>query len=595
MKHLIYKFQCASLFTKIALISLTCSLSIFIFTTFITLNVSKNVLIETFSNSNYKILNEVSSSFANLNDHIANVLSIIEHSSDFEDYLSNVHNDNFDDDNTTPDDYTLLYNIDKSFDVFPDDIYSNITVYIIGTNGKTYIKGHNYFSFDEDETLNSDLTHKAVKNCGKLVYGFTSYKNIFDKSTSTAITAAKVLMDKDSKEIYGYAYIVISQNDFRKCYMPFIGVSNNIEILSQDGTIVSSSRFDEIGTTDQDMLDISKHMLDNSIDVYSHKYKSINAAILSIYLPYYDFNLIGIIDKDIIIHEMFNTSKIFVINIVILLVFMAITSQIIRKTTEPLSLLSQKMSKISSGHFNDYLEIEGGTEIRQLTSAYNYMLDGINKYMNDILEMEKEKRKAEIHALQMQINPHFLYNTLTSIKWLIWQKEIDKSTKTIDAFIALLQNTISNRKEMITIDEEIENLKNYVFINHIRYGDKIKVNYFVNPECSNYKIPKLILQPFIENAFFHAFTDREDGLISVFINLRDDDIVAEIIDDGVGIPEKNINHILESDELKEHFTSIGINNVNDRIKLIYGAEYGVTISSELNFGTSVKIVIPKNS
>lgn len=588
MKRLVYKFQSASLSVKIALISITCSLCIFIFTTCITLNVSKNVLIDTFSNSNYKILNEVSNSFSNLNDHIANVLSIIEHNPEFKEYLTEDYTDR-------KNDYSLLYKIDKSFDVFPNDIYSNITVYIVGTNRKTFIKGHNYFTFDKDEMLNSELTQKAVKNCGKLVYGFSDYKGHSNKIGSTAITAAKVLMKKDTKEIYGYAYIIISQEDFRKCYMPFVGISNNIQILSQDGTIVSSSKYSEIGTLDNDMLRTSKHILNNNLSVYSHKYNGINAAILAIYLPYYNFNLVGIIDKDIIINEMFNTSKIFIINVLIVLFFVIITSQIIRKTTKPLSILSHKMSKISSGHFNDYLEIEGGTEIRQLTSAYNYMLDGINKYMNDLLEMEKEKRTAEIHALQMQINPHFLYNTLTSIKWLIWQKEINKSTKTIDAFIALLQNTISNKNEMITIEEEINNLKNYVFINHIRYGDKIKVNYFVNPECSNYKIPKLILQPFIENSFFHAFTDKEDGLISVFINIKDENIVAEIIDNGVGIPEKNIDNILESNDLKEHFTSIGINNVNDRIKLIYGVQYGVTISSELNFGTSVKIVIPKNN
>ena len=289
---------------------------------------------------------------------------------------------------------------------------------------------------------------------------------------------------------------------------------------------------------------------------------------------------------------MFNTSKIYIFNILIVIFFVIITFQIIRKTTKPLSLLSKKMSKISSGNFNDYLEVSGSSEVRQLTTAYNYMLDDINKYMIDIIQIEKEKRIAEIHALQMQINPHFLYNTLTSIKWLIWQNANEKSVKTIDAFIALLQNTISNKHEMITIDEEIQNLKNYVFINHIRYGDKIKVNYFVNPECNNYKIPKLILQPFIENSFFHGFTDRDQGLISVFFNNEDNNIIAEIIDNGVGIPENNISNIFDSNSLKEHFTSIGINNVNDRIKLLYGDDYGVTISSELNFGTSVKIVFP---
>ena len=207
--------------------------------------------------------------------------------------------------------------------------------------------------------------------------------------------------------------------------------------------------------------------------------------------------------------------------------------------------------------------------------------------------MQKEKRKAEIHALQMQINPHFIYNTLSSIKWLMWQGNVEKSIGTIDAFISLLQNTISNKNEMITILEEIDNLKNYVLINHIRYGDSINVTFFVIPNCEDYIIPKLILQPFIENAFFHGFTDQSTGAIHVFVNEQAGNLICEIIDNGVGIASEDMKSILKKSTKKhEHFTSIGVHNVNDRIKLIYGDDYGVTITSELNKGTTVKVIIP---
>ena len=221
------------------------------------------------------------------------------------------------------------------------------------------------------------------------------------------------------------------------------------------------------------------------------------------------------------------------------------------------------------------------------------MLDGLNNYVHEQIKMQKEKRKAEIHALQMQINPHFIYNTLASIKWLMWQGNIEKSTETIDAFISLLQNTISNKNEMITIIEEIENSKNYVLINHVRYGNNINVNFFVVPNCEDYIIPKLILQPFIENAFFHGFTDKSTGSIHVFVNEQGGNLICEIIDNGVGIANEDIKNILRKSSKKhEHFTSIGVNNVNDRIKLLYGDDYGVTITSELNKGTTVKVIIP---
>ena len=146
---------------------------------------------------------------------------------------------------------------------------------------------------------------------------------------------------------------------------------------------------------------------------------------------------------------------------------------------------------------------------------------------------------------------------------------------------------------MVTIKEEVENLKNYVFINHVRYGNNIQVNYFVDENCEDYIIPKLILQPFIENSFFHGFVDRTEGFIHVFINENDGKLICEIIDNGIGIPQDGIKTILKHCSNKsEHFTSIGVNNVNDRIKLLYGEEYGLKITSQVNCGTTVKIVIP---
>jgi two-component system sensor histidine kinase YesM len=251
------------------------------------------------------------------------------------------------------------------------------------------------------------------------------------------------------------------------------------------------------------------------------------------------------------------------------------------------------MPKIIDGNFNNHIEISGSYEVRELSSTFNYMLDGLNNYVNKQMQMQKEKRKAEIHALQMQINPHFIYNTLSSLKWLMWQGKVEKSTETIDAFISLLQNTISNKNEMITIAQEIENLKNYVLINHIRYGDSIRVNFFVMPNCEEYIVPKLIFQPFIENAFFHGFKDKDTGVIHVLINEQNGVLICEIIDNGVGIASKDIKNLFNNSSKKhEHFTSIGINNVNDRIKLLYGEKYGVIITSELNEGTTVKITIP---
>ena len=149
------------------------------------------------------------------------------------------------------------------------------------------------------------------------------------------------------------------------------------------------------------------------------------------------------------------------------------------------------------------------------------MVDELDSYIHSLIQVEKDKRAAEIHTLQMQINPHYIYNTLASIKWLIWQGDTQKTTGVIDAFIALLRNTISNTDEFVTVEQEIQNLKNYVLINQARYGDSVSAEFYVTPQCSSYRVPKLILQPFVENAFFHGFADGRRGKIQVFVKEED--------------------------------------------------------------------------
>ena len=575
-----------SLFFRVAFIVLISIISVFLFTSIITINISKNVLVDTFSKSNYKILNQITDSLGNLNDNIINIMNVIDSSSDFKNYLTLTNA-------SSAENYRTVYNMYKALDSVPSKDFDNITVLVVGTNGESFLKGHNYFKFDTNAILESELTKNAILNKDKVIYQYSDFQLVNSKYNSSSITAIKVLYNDITKKIYGFVYVIISQDDFRKYYLPFVGNSNDIILLSKDGLVVSSSKKYQIGSKNLELLDISTSIQSNDLHYFSTKLNSKDVAVLSKYLPTYNFNIVGIIDKNIILNEVYNTSQIYFVNIIIAFIFLIITFITIRRTTKPLSTLSYKMSQVTNGDFKNYVQVKGSSEVRDLSSTFNFMLDDLNSYMNEKMTMEKEKRKAEIHALQMQINPHFIYNTLSSIKWLIWQNDTDKSIKTIDAFISLLRNTISNKNEMITINEEIDNLKNYVLINHIRYGDRIKVNFFIMPQCVNYIIPKLILQPFIENSFFHGFVDKDSGFIHIFITEQNGNIICEIIDNGIGISKEDISNILHSSSNKSsHFTSIGINNVNDRIKLLYGDKYGVTITSEVNVGTTVKIIIP---
>jgi len=220
------------------------------------------------------------------------------------------------------------------------------------------------------------------------------------------------------------------------------------------------------------------------------------------------------------------------------------------------------------------------------------MLGEMQQYIDKLMEVEKAKREAEIHSLQMQINPHYIYNTLASVKWLIWQGNKEKSVQVIDAFIRLLRNTISNKEEFITLKEEIENLKDYVIINQTRYGNSVNVEYYVLPDCEGQKIPKLILQPFVENAFFHAFQQTKSGSIHIFIYQNKGKLYCDITDTGDGMSKEQVAMLLHASSTSGTGNRIGISNVRDRLAILYPEENGFEIISERGYGTHIMLSFP---
>ena len=306
-----------------------------------------------------------------------------------------------------------------------------------------------------------------------------------------------------------------------------------------------------------------------------------------------NYTMMGIINPSDAFMDAYNYQYIIGVSVLVTAIVSIIIFGLIREQTAPLSKLVRQMEHVRNGEFDHFAKVSGTEDVKEVALAYNTMLVEIDKYITQLINVEKEKREAELHALQMQINPHYIYNTLASVKWLIWQGEKEKSIKVIDAFITLLRNTISNKQEMIPLKQEIENLQHYVYINQVRYGNNISVEYYMLPQFEDFMVPKLILQPFVENAFFHAFPDGQKGMITVFVKKNDKNMIIEIMDDGVGIENDRLSDIKQKHvPKKENFTGIGVNNVDNRIKLIYGSEYGVDIKSTQGKGTTITVRFP---
>ncbi len=287
----------------------------------------------------------------------------------------------------------------------------------------------------------------------------------------------------------------------------------------------------------------------------------------------------------------------FFIVILGILVASALTLYITARFMKPISQLVHHMTEISTGNLKTIKVRQNATEIKILYEKFNEMILDLKKLMQDIHEKNKLKRKAELYALQTQINPHFLYNTLDSINAMAALKgEKDIMHMTV-ALARLLRLSINNKKEFVSIAEEIEHVQCYLKIQKIRYADKFEVIFDIQAPILSYKIVKLILQPLVENAIYHGIELKPThGIIKIRGYECEANIYLEVNDDGIGVDEGRVNEIrqrLKEDASLGSGNSVGLYNVNSKIKLYYGENYGLWFESKQGVGTTIKVKIPK--
>lgn len=492
------------------------------------------------------------------------------------------------------DKFIAMHNMQKSFQNAFESKLSGTTVLLVSKEGEISVNNNDVLTKEWKEIKQNEVFNEARKNNRKLCYSYVDEGFTYATKSSSIILGVKALRNMNNK-LYGYGVILIPDSELDNFYRYGENQYNSISIIDSNGMIVSSTDKYQIGETDTELQKITNEMFEKEITVEKMEKNAKTNMVLCKKIPYVDYSLCFTVDANEAIESLYNISTLMWYIAIITGAVLLVIYILIRRTMSPLRQLGRKMSYVAKGDFNQYAEVTGDGEIQELAKSYNRMLHDINHYVDSIIEIQKQKRQAEIHALQMQINPHYIYNTLTSIKWLIMQGDTVKSTKAIDAFIKLLRSTISKSDEYISVEEEIENLKNYMYINEIRYGEKIKTEFFISiNEPDQLMIPKMILQPFIENAFFHGFPEGQNGEIFVCVREKAEKLIVEIIDNGVGMDERQVNELEngKSSRKSEHFTGIGINNIRDRLKLIYENQYELKIKSSLGEGTTVTVVLP---
>ena len=280
--------------------------------------------------------------------------------------------------------------------------------------------------------------------------------------------------------------------------------------------------------------------------------------------------------------------------LVIVLVFILLISSFMSaRISQPIKRLKKSMEMVEKGHFDTYIHVRGADEVEQLSRRFNLMVSRVRELMDQSIHEQETKRKNELEVLQSQINPHFLYNTLNSVVRMVGNGKNEDVVKTITSLSKFFRISLSKGKNIITIGEEIEHIRNYLIIQKMRYKDKFDYEIQVDDEVLPYKTLKLILQPFVENSLYHGIEYMVDeGLIHISVGKVNEKILFEIRDNGVGMSEETLKNILTGHVKSEKGSGVGLRNVHERIQLYFGSEYGVKVESELEEGTTVKIWIP---
>lgn len=263
--------------------------------------------------------------------------------------------------------------------------------------------------------------------------------------------------------------------------------------------------------------------------------------------------------------------------------------------SDPIRRLEQSIKELEAGREEVEIEEGGCYEVQRLGHSIRSMVSTMRHLMDDIIEQEGQKRRSELEVLQSQINPHFLYNTLDSVIWMTEAGRYEEAIQMVTSLARLFRISLSRGKSIIPLADELEHARHYMNIQQIRYKNKFTTQINALPGTDGLYTMKLIVQPILENAIYHGMASAEDdGLITVTAQREGEDLVIDVADNGLGMRPEVAASLLDEDrpEIRTSGSGIGVRNVHRRIRLTFGDRYGLTIFSEPDEGTTVRIRLP---
>lgn len=442
----------------------------------------------------------------------------------------------------------------------------------------------NYY-FGNISSINKDM-YKEIINLNKKYYISEPYDlaiiNNIDKTN--AITFYKAIRNnEDLTDIIALVGVSVEENTIRQVIENanitkeglVILVNDKNEVISHSGDI----SINYLSTKNKNNETWEKIKIDN----YKYYYRSTSIIgtnwTLMAFVPY---------------HERYTLlKKINWIILIILCIYLFFTYKIVSKFslsfTSRTTFLAKKMIEVKEGNFDINIENTSKDEIGMLYDSFNYLINEIDYLLKEQYNIGIEIKNMELLALQSQINPHFLYNTLDVINWMALDSDAKDVVIISQKLASFYKFTLNQGKSIIQLKDELSHIELYTDIQNYRFNNKITLNIDVSDEIKEISVPKLLLQPIVENAIVHGIFEKESnsGYINISATKIENKVTLSIVDNGKGIDEKRLKNILIDSN-----NNYGVNNINARLKLLYGKEYGLEFRSAINVGTTVDVILP---
>ena len=505
---------------------------------------------------------------------------------------------------------SIYYNVIKNTDISNDDIKKGMNlIYVNNDNMIDDIalisgKGELIESMpalrlkDNSNVLEKDFFKKSMAESEYINFSMPHIRDLFDRNESSyswVISLSRAVEVTDEGKAT-QALLLINLN-----YRYFEEIFSNVNLGNGGYVYLTNDRGDIIWHPKQNEIYSGRFNEDNKyaatlkdgITVENLRGKNITLNVRTI--GYTGWKLVGVTPSAALGVDgiKFRFFVLFVADLFLFLLAM-INAFISDKISNPIKRLDGSVREIESGNLDVEIVPSGSYEVEHLGKSIKNMLGRIKVLMSDLVAEHNAKRKSEFDTLQSQINPHFLYNTLDIIVWMIENENSDKAVNIVTALAKFFRISLSKGKNIITVKDEVEHVRNYLMIQNMRFKNRFEYSIDVDEKVLSYSSLKLMLQPLVENAIYHGMEFMDgDGEIDVKVFKEDDSLYFTITDNGLGMSEDMVETLLSKDFVpSKKGSGIGVKNVNERIKLYFGSEYGLKVESEPDEGTKITIHLP---